>query len=170
LGLLPVSTMIADALLFSQPYNPDWPCGVLLVWPDHVEVRWVHHISDVSPRPARAGYTFLVPPEKIAWAERQVRDIRPDNPGAAWAVHIRQQSKERQQIHLEIWKDGFTGIVYEATPDRVIPITTRHAGPLSPLFVLYSDALLWLALWGLAWLIKRSLAKRKPLRCTARLI
>ena len=65
IGFFPVSVLLSDPL-FTHPFTSgrydDYP--VLLVWPDHVEIRWFHNISEVSPRPQDAGYTFNVPPER----------------------------------------------------------------------------------------------------------
>ena len=96
-GLVPVSVLIVDPF-FTRAYDPHWPCGVLLVWPDHVEVRWVKNISEVSPRPPGESYTFNVPPDRQAWVEQQVRSIRPQNPDAVWAIRVKQIGPERQEI------------------------------------------------------------------------
>src|SRR5215831_2887012 len=118
-GLVPVSFVIVNPF-FTRPYDPHWPCGVLLVWPDHVEVRWVKNISEVSPRPPGESYTFNVPPDRQAWVEQQVRSIRPQNPDAVWAIRVKQIGPECQEIKLEIWRDGFTGLIYEAHPDKIV--------------------------------------------------
>jgi hypothetical protein len=71
-GLFPVSILITDPL-FTLPFAPRWQCGILLVWPDHVELRLVHSISEVSPPPKNAGYSVNVSPERQAWVMEQAK-------------------------------------------------------------------------------------------------
>ena len=119
-SLFPISARITDPL-FTRPFRPDWPCGVLLVWPDHIELRLVHSISEVSPRPKDAGYTFNVSPDRQAWVEEQVRLSPATNAGSKWAIRVKQLGPNRQQIQLEAWRDGFSGLIYEARPDSICP-------------------------------------------------
>lgn len=156
--LLPVSLLIVDPF-FTKPYNPRWPCGVLLVWPDHVEVRWIKNMSEVSPRPLGERYTFNVPRERQAWVESQVRSIRPPNPDASWAIRVKQPGPSRQQIQLEIWRDEFTGLIYEARPDEIVPLHTRHAGVGASLIIVQVNALLWGVIWPSLRLFRRFLTR-----------
>ncbi|HEY6306444.1 MAG TPA: hypothetical protein VI488_08330 [Candidatus Angelobacter sp.] len=153
-GLLPGSALITDPL-FTHPFDPRWQYGVLLVWPDHIELRWVHSIAEVSPRSKDASYTFNVEPERQKWVEEQVRHAPSRNTGAAWSIRVKQLGPDRQQIQLELWKDGFTGLVYEARPDQIVPLRTRHAGPGSALIILYVHLLVWGTIWLAVWLVWR---------------
>jgi hypothetical protein len=165
--LFPVSARIADPL-FTRPFNPEWSHPILLVWPDHVEERWVDSIAEVSPRPKGATYTFYVPPERQAWVEDQVRKISdPDNPQRALVIRIKQLGPERQQIQLESWTDGFMGLIYEARPNEIIPLHTRIAGPIDSLRVLGVHLLLCGGIWFVVWLVRRYLLKRQSARVAA---
>jgi len=160
-GLTPISVRIANPL-FTHPFRPDWPYSILLVWPDHVEVRFVHRLSEVSPRPPDAGYTFNVSPERQTWVEEQVRRTRPRNPDASFGIIVKQLGPDRQLIQLESWRDGFTGLIYEARPDAIVPLKTRHAGPLDSMTILSVHSLVWGGLWFLAWTIYRIMMKHRP--------
>jgi hypothetical protein len=159
--IFPVSYVIIDSLWFTQPFNPIWQCGILLVWPDHVEVRSLQKISEVSPRPPNAGYTFNVPPDRQARIENQVRHAPTGDPEGAWSIRIKQLGADRQQIQLERWRDGFTGLIYEARPDRIIPLQSRHAGVLGATIVFYLDLFLWGTLWLAGRLLWRMVKHRR---------
>src|SRR5262249_16259360 len=113
------------------------------------------NISEVSPRPPGERYTFSVLPERQAWVEQQVRSIRPQNHDAAWAIRVKQIGPQRQEITLEIWRDGFTGLIYEARRDEIVPLSTRRAGPGSSLIILMANAFLWGVIWLCLWLFWR---------------
>lgn len=163
LVLLPVSWRVADPF-FSRPFNPRLPHFVLLVWPDHVEIRQVESISQVSPGPQREGYVFSVPPERVAWVEEQVRKLPPpnsDDPDSGWVIRIRQVAHDRQLIQLEAWgKDDFIGMIYEATPNQILPIKSRMGGIGNAVVLGEIDVVVWCGAWIMAWLIWKLLAKR----------
>ena len=64
-GLLPVSLHLADPL-FSRPFDARGPIPILLIFPERVEIRFVRELSEVSPRPTNAAYSFVVPPSRQA--------------------------------------------------------------------------------------------------------
>jgi hypothetical protein len=145
IGLFPIAVRLGDPL-FSYPFRTGWQYEypVLLVWPDHVEMRWFHAVSEVSPRPANAHYTFNVAPERQAWVENKVRTTpAPNGADAAWIIHIMQLGPSRQQIQLELMGDGITGLIYEVRGDEIVPLRSRLAGPLSSLSILIVLLLLW---------------------------
>ena len=155
-ALFPVSWFLAD-LQFSHPFeeNPYFGSPVLLVWPDRVEIRQFHHVSEVSPRPKDAGYTFNVSPGRQAWVERQVRDAPAPQPTkAGWIIHVKQLGPARQRIQLELMGDGVKGIIYEARTDEIIPLRSRLTGPGGAFIALGFEMLMWAALWLLVWLIR----------------
>ena len=160
IGLFPISIRIVDPL-FTHPFRTGWQYQypILLVWPDHVEMRWVQDVSEVSPRPKGESYTFNVEPERQAWVESKVRNMPSPNGNASWIIHVKQLSPSRQQIQLELLGDGITVIVYEATAEKIVPLRSRLAGPLSSLSILAVNLFLWAGFWLLVWFIFR-LARR----------
>jgi|HubBroStandDraft_1064217.scaffolds.fasta_scaffold109621_2 hypothetical protein len=160
--LLLISVRIADPF-FSKRFNPRSPHIVLLVWPDHVEIRQVESISEVSPRPPNAGYVFSVPPERVAWIEEQVRKIPPPSPDpdSAWLIRVRQVTRDRQQIQLEAWwKNEFRGMIYEATRNEIVPLKTRTASIGEAVQIGGIDFAVWCGAWITVWLVWRLVAKR----------
>jgi hypothetical protein len=121
----------------------------------------VHSISEVSPRPEDAGYTFNVSPDRQAWVEEQVRLSPATSAGSKWAIRVKQLGPNRQQIQLEAWRDGFTGLIYEAGPDSIRPLRTRHAGVLDSMTILGVHLVFWGSLVFLARLIHRLLQARQ---------
>jgi hypothetical protein len=117
----PISIWVADPF-FTHPFRTDSQYPILLVWPDRVEMRWVHGVSEISPRPNSENYTFNVEPERQAWVESNVRNTPSPNGNAAWTIHVKQIGLSRQQIQLELLGDGITVIVYEARPEEVVPL------------------------------------------------
>jgi hypothetical protein len=162
-ALFPLSIRLSY-LLFTRPFNPEWNYPILLVWPDHIEVRWTHSISEVSPRPKGETYTFNVPPERQTWVEEQVRKISyPQDLDLGLAITVEQLGRDRQRIQLESWGSAeMTGLIYEAQPDRIVPLHSRAADVMSALFIVVGVHLL---LWGGAWfgvrLIWRLVIKQK---------
>jgi hypothetical protein len=158
-GLFPISARLADPL-FTHTLRTGWQYEypVLLVWPDRVEMRWFHHVSEVSPHPRDAGYTFSVPPERQAWIEKEVRRTpAPNGADAGWLIYVKQIGPSRQQIDLELMGDGITGVIYEATPDEIVPLRSRLAGPLDSIAILIVHLLVWGGLWLLIRLMTRFL-------------
>jgi hypothetical protein len=161
-ALFLISIPVADPF-FSKPFNPGLPHFVLLVWPDHVEIRQVESISEVSPPPSDAGYVFSVPPERVAWVEEQVRRIPPPSPDpdSAWLIRVRQVTHDRQRIQLEAWwKDQFRGMIYEATPIEIAPLKTRAGGIGNAIQIGGIDLALWCGTWIAVWIIRPLVAKR----------
>jgi hypothetical protein len=53
--------------------------------------------------------------------------------------------------------DGITGVIYEATPDEIVPLRSRLAGPLDSIAILIVHLLVWGGLWLLIRLMTRFL-------------
>jgi hypothetical protein len=162
-GLYPISIRVADPL-FTYPFRTGWQYQypVLLVWPDHVEMRWFHDVSEISPRPEGAGYTFNVTPERQAWVEQEVRSTPAPNGGnASWIIYVKQLEPSKQRIQLELLGDGITGIVYEAGTEKIAPLRSRLAGPAGAFEVLVVHLFLWGGFWLLLWFVSRELARRR---------
>jgi hypothetical protein len=169
IGLFPLSIRLADPL-FTHPFHTGWQYEypVLLVWPDHVEMRWFHDISEVSPRSKDAAYTFNVAPERQAWVEKNVRSTpAPHGADASWIIHVKQTGPSRQQIQLELLGDGITGIIYEAGSEEIVPLRSRDIGPAGAFAVLAVHLLLWGGFWVLLLLVPRLLAHVPRQRQTA---
>ena len=125
IGLFRVSIRLADPL-FTFPFHAEWKHPVLLVWSDHVEIRWFDRVSEVSPRPKGADYTFNVAPDRQAWIESKVRSTPPPNGvDAGWVIHVKQLGPSRQRIQLDSLGDGISGIIYEANPEAILPLYSR---------------------------------------------
>lgn len=164
IALFPISWFLADPL-FSHPFEDRYfGSPVLLVWPDHIEIRQFHHVSEVSPRPKDAGYTFNVAPERQAWVEQQVRDAPAPQPTkAGWTIHVKQLGPARQRIQLELMGDGVNGLIYEALTDKISPLQTRRTGPGGALIAGGINVLLWEAFWLLVWWTSKLLRRyRRP--------
>jgi hypothetical protein len=154
-GLFRISIFLADPLV-NRPFDPRWPGPVLLVWPDRVEIRRVKRISEVSPRPPGAGYTFLVPAERRSSIERQVRDYPSPKSSASWLLKVKQETPASQRIQLELFGNGIGGMVYEARADSIVPLYSRLTGPGFAFIVGGVWVVLQIAVWLLwrtgAWL------------------
>jgi hypothetical protein len=154
-GLFPISVHVADPF-FTYPFRTGWQFQypVLLVWPDHVEMRWFSDPSQISPRPKGANYTFNVAPERQQWVERQVRNTRlPKGIDASWVIHVKQMGPSRQQIDLETFGDGFTGLIYEAGPDAIVPLKSRLAGPGGSIIIFGVHVVVWGCFGLIVWLV-----------------
>jgi hypothetical protein len=158
-GLFRVSIRLADPL-FTLPFHAEWKHPVLLVWPDHVEIRWFDHVSEVSPRPKGEDYTFNVAPDRQAWIESKVRSTTVPGVDAGYTIHVKQLGPSRQRIQLDSLGDGISGIIYEAKPEEILPLHSRASGPAGALTILMVHLLLWGGLWLLVWLIFRVLRGR----------
>ncbi len=162
IGLFPVSIRLADPL-FTHPFRTGWQYEypVLLVWPDRVEMRWFHNLSEVSPRPKDAGYTFNVSPQRQTWVENKVRSTPAPNGGhAGWIIHVKQIGPSKQQIQLELLGDGITGIIYAAGSEGIVPLRSRAIGPAGAFVTLAVHLLLWGGFW-LSVRFIRLLAQRR---------
>ena len=146
---------------FTFPFRKDWYQCVLLIWPDHVEARSFDDLSEVSPRPKDASYTFDVSPDREAWVREQVRKLPSPNGSAAWTIHVKQLGASRQEIRLELMGDGIAGLIYEARPDRIIPLRSRAGGPAGAFVILAANLVLWGAGWFLLWFLNRIIHRRK---------
>lgn len=89
-GFFLVAFHLADSFFFTRPFHSGWQHPVLLVWPDHVEMRWFRDVSEVSPRPKDAAYTFNVAPEREAWVLEEVRRTPSPNKNAGWRMEVKQ--------------------------------------------------------------------------------
>jgi hypothetical protein len=157
IGLFPISIRLADPL-FTHPFRTGWQYEypVLLVWPDRVGMRWFHNLSEVSPRPKDAGYTFNVSPERQTWVENKVRSTPAPNGGyAGWIIHVKQIGPSRQQIQLELLGDGIIGIIYEAGSEGIVPLRSRLSGIEGAIVILAVHLLLWGGFWLSVKLISR---------------
>jgi hypothetical protein len=155
--------------LFSYPFRTgrQYQYPVLLVWPDHIEMRWFHNVSEVSPIPKDAGYTFSIAPEQQEWVENAVRKTPSPNGNAAWIIHVKQIGPGRQQVQLELLGDGIVGMIYEARSDEIFPLRSRLAGPLSSLLILAVHLVLWGGSWLLIWLTSRLVRKYRSRQAAA---
>jgi len=88
-GLFPVSWQLADLLRVNRPFNPNWAMNILQVWPDRLEIRQVNHLAEISPRAREATYGFLVPLDRRAWVEEQVKRYPSGNPDAGWIIQVK---------------------------------------------------------------------------------
>jgi len=159
----PLSMRLADPF-FTFPFHRDWYKCVLLIWPDHIEARSFADLSEVSPRPKDASYTFIIPPDREAWVREQVRKLPSPNGDASWAIHVKQLGVSRQEIRLELMGDGFAGLIYEAQPDKIIPLRSRAGGPAGAFVILAANLLLWGGTWFSLWFLSRILRRlRRPL-------
>jgi len=165
IGLVPISWLLADRT-FTHPFpkEQDSDCPVLLVWPDHVEIRWFRKASEVSPRPTDAGYTFAVPPDREAWVKSKVASTpAPDGADAGWIIRVKQISPSRQRIQLELLGDGIHGIIYEATRDEIVPLRLRLTGPSGAYIFGGIQMSLWGGLgWFVRWRVLPRFARTRP--------
>lgn len=145
LMLLPLSWRLADPL-FTHRYDPRFPVSVLLVFPDRVEIKTTDRITDISPRPVNAGFTFLVPLQRQSSIERQIGELPTPRQGSFWKLHVQSLSSDRQRIELQLVRDGLYGSVYDATANKIVPVATRRAGPGAAFIVMFINLLLWLVL------------------------
>jgi hypothetical protein len=163
IGLFPFSIRLADPF-FTRPFRTGWQYQypVLLVWPDRVEMRWFRDLSELSPRPKDASYTFNVAPERQHWVEQQVRNTRlPKGVNAGWLIRVKQIGPSKQQIDLEVLGDGITGLIYEAGPDAIVPLKSRLAGAGGSIIIFGVHLVLWGCFCLIAWLIARFLRGRQ---------
>lgn len=151
IGLFPLSIRVADPL-FSRPYEARFEVPVLLVFPDHVEVRLVRSLSEVTPPQTEARYTFAIPPARQAWVERQIQTVPPPRPGSIWRLRVSQLGNETQRIDLEAYRDGLSGLIYDVHQNQIVPIAYRSAGPGAAFVVISIDValsgVLALLIWG----------------------
>jgi hypothetical protein len=155
----PLSGRFADPF-FTYPFHKDWYHAVLLIWPDHVEARLFNDVAEVSPRPKDAPYTFSVAPGREAWVNEQVRRLPSPNGSASWTIHVKQLGASRQEIRFESMGDGISGLIYEAQPDKIIPLHSRLAGPAGAFVILATSLVLWAASWLLVWIVSRIIRNR----------
>jgi len=153
-GLFPLALRTAD-FFATHPWNPSIDARVLLLWPDHIELRPVGSLSEFSPRAPEAGYSFIIPPERQKWVVEQLRAYATPTHDASWRIRIRPFGPSRQEIDLELLGDGIYGIVYEASPERAVPLRSRLAGPGFAFIVMGADAACWGALWFAIYALKR---------------
>ena len=160
IALSPLSLRLADPF-FTHPFHKDWDHAVLLIWSDHVEARSFNEISEVSPRPKDAPYTFNIPPDREAWVKKEVRKLNSPTGNASWVIRIQQLGESRQRIQLELMGDGISGLIYEAGPDEIVPQRSRLTGPAGAFVILAANLLLWCGCWLLLWLVSRLIQRRR---------
>lgn len=127
IALFPLSVRIADPLA-TREWDPGFDTKVLLLWPDHIELRHVSTLAEVSPRATDASYSFVIPPERLAWVRERLQ-ATPPNQDSGWMIQVRARGSDRQEIRLEAIGDGYYGMIYEASSQRIVPLRTRLAGP-----------------------------------------
>jgi hypothetical protein len=154
IGLFPVAARIADSFA-THPWNPSIGARVLLLWPDHIELRPVASLSEFSPRAPQAGYSFTIPHDRQNWVEEQLQTQSAPTYDASWRIRVRSLGSERQEIDLELLGDGIYGLVYEATSERIVPLRSRLAGPGFAFIVLGTDFACWGILWSAVYMILR---------------
>jgi hypothetical protein len=152
--LFPLSSHFADPL-FTRPYEARFEVPVLLVFPEHVEVRLVSSLSEVALLSSEARYTLAIPPARQQWVERQIQTLPPPRPGSIWTLRVRQLGNDTQRIDLEAYRDGFSGMIYEAHENQIVPIAYRSAGPGAMFVVISIDIALSSALALLVWSVLR---------------
>jgi hypothetical protein len=154
IAAFPLAFRLADPF-FTFPFHKDWYQCVLLVWPDHVEARSFEDLTEVSPRPKDASYTFNVAPDRQTWVEEQVRRLASPNGNASWTIRVKQLGASRQEIRLELMGDGVAGLIYEAQPDRIIPLHSRLGGPAGAFVIWAANLGLWGSVWLIVWFVVR---------------
>jgi hypothetical protein len=160
IAVSPLSVRLADPF-FTYPFHKDSYHPVLLVWPDHVEARSFNDVAEVSPRSKDAPYTFSVTPDREAWVKEQVRRLPSPNGSASWTIHVKQLGASRQQIRFELMGDGISGLIYEAQPDKIIPLRSRLGGPAGAFVILAANLVLWSGGWLSVWFVGRVIRKRR---------
>ena len=151
IALLPVSLHLAEPF-FTHRYEPNYEVPVLLVFPERVEVRWVKDIAELVPLTRNPAYTFAIPSDRQQWVEEQLRRAPPPRPGSAWSLRVRQLGDDTQRIELEAYRDGFTGLIYDARKTSITPVAYRRAGPGAAFVYLMFDVLLSCVLTVLVWI------------------
>jgi hypothetical protein len=126
IALFPLSVRMADPLA-TRKWDPRFDTRVLLLWPDHIELRPVSTLSEVSPRPTDARYRFLIPPERLEWVRERLQ-ASPPNRNSGRMIEVRPRGSAKQEVQLEAIGDGYYGMVYEAGSERIVPLRTRLAG------------------------------------------
>src|SRR5437867_5640043 len=162
IGLFPISVRVADPA-FTHPFRTGWQYSypVLLIWPDHVEMRWFRDLSEVSPRPKDAPYTFSVEPARQQWVEEQVRSTRlPKGIDAGWVIKVKQIGASKQRIQLEVLGDGIDGLIDEAHPDAIVPLNSRLTGPAGSMIILGVHILICSTFYGVSWFVFRFFQRR----------
>lgn len=154
IALFPLSSRFADPF-FTRAYEARFEVPVLLVFPEHVEVRLVRSLSEVAPLPSGARYTLAIPPARQHWVERQIQVLPPPRPGSIWTLRVLQLGNDTQRIDLEAYRDGFSGLIYEAHQNQIVPIAYRSAGPGAAFVVISVDVALSGAVALLVWGVLR---------------
>ena len=159
-ALFPVSAHLADPL-FSRTYDARFEVPVLLVFPEHIEVRWVKKIAEVAPPPKDPSYTFSIPRDQQAWVEHQIQALPPPRPGSFWKLRIEQLRDDTQRVDLEAYGDGFTGLIYQARKTSITPIAYRRAGPGAALLYVLIDVGLSCAISIILRIVIKSVPSRR---------
>lgn len=89
----------------------------------------------VSIQPHRAipppfpGESYLIPVDKTADIEAQIRSQQDPSKDGNWKLRVRQIAPGRQHIELYWMDDGYSGAAYEATATSVRPLYWKITGP-----------------------------------------
>jgi hypothetical protein len=126
--LFPLAWRLASPFATSA-YNPAVDARVLLLWPDRIELRPINELPNFSPRPPEAKYSFLIPPGRAAWVAEQLKAYATPSSETVWQISVTNLEPGRQEVGLELFGDGFQGVVYEASKEKIVPLKTRLAGP-----------------------------------------
>jgi hypothetical protein len=160
IAVFPLSVRFADPF-FTYPFRKDWHHSVLLIWPDQVEARPFHDVAEVSPRSKDAPYTFNVAPDREDWVKEQVRKLPSPTGSASWTIHVKQLGASRQEVRFKLVGDGISGLIYEALPDKIVPLRSRLSGPEGAFVILAAHLALWCGGWLLLWFASRVLRRRR---------
>ena len=57
--------------------------------------------------------------------------------------------------------DGISGLIYEAQPDKIIPLRSRLGGPSGAFVILAANLALWGGGWLLLWFMIRIIRRRR---------
>jgi hypothetical protein len=128
IALFPLSVRLANPFA-TLAYNPAVEARILLLWPDRIELRPIADLANFSPRSDNAGYSFLLPTDRLTWVTERLQSYATPTAGTSWRLRVKPLASGRQEITLELLGDGFYGVVYEASEKQVVPLKTRLAGP-----------------------------------------
>ena len=119
--------------------------------------------SHVPPPPAGASY--LVP--DAAAVERYLREHQPPEFEGVWVVHVKPLAPGRQQIELYLRRDGYRGLVYEATAASIKPKYRKITGPGFAFIFGGIATAISLAIWLPVWIVVRLAQWRRRSRSSA---
>jgi hypothetical protein len=155
-AIFPLSWRLVDPF-FSKPFDERFLDPILLVCPNYVEILYWHDLADEQYSSVKAVCTFQIGPTSQAWVENAVKHLPSPAPAkSSWHLSVKQLQADHQQVTLELFGDGFLGMVYDVHQGKVTPLKSRITGPGGALVALGMDICLWATLWGLfglAWIV-----------------